>query len=77
MLTYLISVSVIDSVDQSGVSNKIGLSWPHCFIKPVGEVETKLEGKLGSTQTIGIEIVRISCELKEYIYRHPHWYKQE
>ena len=39
MLTYLIQLSVIDSIDKSGVSKKVRVSWPRCFVIAIGEVD--------------------------------------
>ena len=40
MLTHLICMSGIKSIDQSREHTKVWISWPHSFVKAVSGIET-------------------------------------
>ena len=50
ILTYLIYLLVVESVDQSGECN--GISWPLCFVKVVSEVENQAKSDFVCPQAI-------------------------
>ena len=65
MLTYLIPLSVVGSIDESGVSKKVRVSWPCCFVKAIGQVETQAKTEFSGSQAITVEIIGICCKLNE------------
>ena len=65
LLTYLISLSIIGSIDQSRVSYEIWLSWPHCFVEAVSEVETYTKSEFRCLQAITVVIFGIWCKLNK------------
>ena len=67
MLTYLIWLSVVDSIDESGKPKEVRISWPCCFVKAEGEVETQAEDEFSSAQPVAIEIIGISCKLNKIL----------
>ena len=64
MLTYLIYISLIESVDHCRECNAIN-EWPRCFVVAMGEIETQAKSEFLSPQLIAKVITWIGCKLKK------------